>query len=245
MRDVITSSHTPVLLAVFAHPDDESYRSGGTLALLTRCGVCVQLLIATRGEAGSRGDPPLCTAEELPAVRERELRCACSMLGIEPPRLLDYHDGRLKESNPEHLTEKILAVIRQVRPQVVLTFGPDGLSGHHDHVVIGQCAAEAYRRAEDLAALYAVAVPRSVTDRLDMQRVQPVPDEAITLSVDVSPVWEVKLAAIRCHATQLGSSPVMRAPVEQQHVFLGTEHFVRLAARRPDEEVIQSLVHQV
>ena len=245
MRDVITSSHTPVLLAVFAHPDDESYRSGGTLALLTRCGVCVQLLIATRGEAGSRGDPPLCTAEELPAVRERELRCACSMLGIEPPRLLDYHDGRLKESNPEHLTEKILAVICQVRPQVVLTFGPDGLSGHPDHVVIGQCAAEAYRRAEDIAALYTVAVPRSVTERLDIQRVQPVPDEAIALSVDVSPVWEVKLAAIRCHATQLGSSPIMRAPVEQQHVVLGTEHFVRLAARRPDEEVIQSLVHQV
>ena len=245
MRDEISSSHTPVLLAVFAHPDDESYLSGGTLALLTRRGVCVQLLIATRGEAGSRGDPPLCTAEELPAVRERELRCACSMLGIESPRLLDYHDGRLKESNLEHLTEKILAVICQVRPQVVLTFGPDGLSGHPDHVVIGQCAAEAYRRAEDIAALYAVAVPRSVTERLDMQRVQPVPDEAIALSVDVSPVWEVKLAAIRCHATQLGSSPIMRAPVEQQHVFLGTEHFVRLAARRPDEEVIQSLVHQV
>jgi len=206
--------------------------------------VCVQLLIATRGEAGSRGDPPLCTADELPAVRERELRCACSVLGIEPPRLLDYHDGRLKKSNPEHLTEKILAVIREVRPQMVLTFGPDGLSGHPDHVVIGQCAAEAYRRAADIAALYAVAVPRSVTERLDMQRVQPVPDEAIALSVDVSPVWEVKLAAIRCHATQLASSPIMRAPVQQQRLFLEMEHFVRLAARRPDEEVIQSLAHQ-
>ena len=245
MRDGNISSHAPVLLAVFAHPDDESYRSGGTLALLARRGVCVQVLVATRGEAGSRGDPPLCTAEELPAVRESELRCACSVLGIEPPRLLDYHDGRLKESNPEHLTEKILAVIRQIHPQVVLTFGPDGLSGHPDHVVIGQCAAEAYRRADDLSALYALAVPRSVAERFHMQRIQPVPDEAITMSVDVSPVWEVKLAAIRCHATQLASAPMMRAPVEQQHLFLGTEHFVLLAARRPEEGVMQSLALQV
>lgn len=238
-------SHDPVLLAVFAHPDDESYRPGGTLALLARAGVCVQMLVATRGEAGSRGDPPLCAADELPAVREGELRCACSVLGIEPPRLLDYHDGHLKESNPEHLTEEILAVILQVRPQAVLTFGPEGLSGHPDHIVIGQCAAEAYRRAEEPSALYAVAVPRSVTERLHMQRVLPVPDEAIALSVDVSAVWEVKLAAIRCHATQLASSPMMRAPVEQQHLFLGTEHFVRLAARRPEERLMQPLALQV
>lgn len=245
MRDEITSSQLPVLMAVFAHPDDESYRSGGTLALLARRGVCVQLLVATRGEAGSRGDPPLCAAEELPAVRERELRCACSALEIEAPRFLGYYDGRLKESNPEHITEKILAVMRQVRPQVVLTFGPDGLSGHPDHIIIGRCAAEAYHRAEEIAALYAVAVPRSVVERLDMRRIQPVPDEAITLSVDVSPVWEMKLAAIRCHATQLASSPIMRASQEQQHLFLGTEHFVRLDTRRRDEEVFQSLTDQV
>lgn len=66
----------PGLLAVFAHPDDETFRPGGTLALLACGGFPVHVLTATRGEAGSCGDPPLCTSEELAAVREKELRCA-------------------------------------------------------------------------------------------------------------------------------------------------------------------------
>ena len=72
-------------LAVFAHPDDETFRAGGTLALLVQAGVQVQVVTATRGEAGSCGDLPLCVPEDLPALRERELRCACQDLGIEPP----------------------------------------------------------------------------------------------------------------------------------------------------------------
>lgn len=224
------------LLAVFAHPDDESYRPGGTLALLARRGVQVQVLTATRGQAGSCGDPPLCRPEELPAVREQELYCACAALGIEPLHILDYQDGHLSQVDPEQLIAHILDVVQQVRPQVILTFGPDGLSGHPDHVTIGRCAAEAFRRTEDVAALYAIAVPRSVAERLEMKHVRPVPDEAITLTVDVSSVGEAKLAAIRCHATQWSSSPMMRAPIEQQRLFLGTEYFVRTALRHPDPD---------
>jgi len=220
-------------LAVLAHPDDEAYRPGGTLALLARRGVRVHLLTATRGQAGSCGDPPLCTPAELPAVRERELRCACAVLGIEPPRLLDYQDGHLAEADPEVLIAQILEVVDEVRPQVLLTFGPDGLSGHSDHVAIGRCAAEAYRRAGEVAALYTLAVPRSLAEQLGMQRVHPVPDEAIALRVDILPVWETKLAAIRCHATQLSASPMMHAPIERQRLFFGAEHFVQAAVRRP------------
>lgn len=200
------------LLAVFAHPDDESYRPGGTLALLARRGVQVQVLTATRGEAGSCGDPPLCTPEELPAVRERELRCACVALGIEPPRLLDYQDGHLSEEEPEQLTARIIEVVREVRPQVMLTFGPDGLSGHPDHVAIGRCTREAFSHAEEVAALYTVAVPHSVAEQLGMQHVRSVPDETIVLAVDASPAWEAKLAAIRCRATRWSASPMTRAP---------------------------------
>jgi LmbE family N-acetylglucosaminyl deacetylase len=80
-----------------------------------------------------------------------------------------------------------------------------------------------------------------------MRRVQSVPDEAIALSVNVSTVWETKLAAICCHATQLSSSPMMRAPVERQRLFFGTEHFVRAATRRPDwlEEILQEQCQQL
>lgn len=222
------------MLAVFAHPDDETFRPGGTLALLARVGVRVQVLTATRGEAGSCGDPPLCTPEELPAVRERELRCACAALGIEPPRILGYQDGYLSEVDPKQLIAHILEVMQEVRPQVMLTFGPDGLSGHPDHVAIGQCAAEAFRRDEKVAARYTVVVPRSVAEQLNMRQVHPVADADIALRVDVSSVWDTKLAAIHCHATQLSASPMLRAPIERQRLFFGTEYFVRAATRRPN-----------
>jgi LmbE family N-acetylglucosaminyl deacetylase len=228
-----------VLLAVFAHPDDETFRPGGTLALLARRGVAVHLLTATRGEAGSSGDPPLCRSAELGAVRERELRCACTVLGIEPPRILDCQDGRLGEADPERIIARILGIVDEVRPQVMLTFGPDGLSGHPDHIAIGQCAAEAFRRAGGVAALYAVAVPRSVAERLGMRRVRPVPNEPIALAVDVSPAWETKLAAIGCHATQLSASPMTRAPIEKQQLFFGTEYFVRAAPRQPEHDFVE------
>jgi LmbE family N-acetylglucosaminyl deacetylase len=230
------------LLAVFAHPDDETFRPGGTLALLARRGVRVHLVTATHGEAGSPGDPPLCRPEELGAVRERELRRACTALGIEPPRLLGYRDGHLSEADFAEIVAQVLGVADEVRPQVMLSFGPDGLSGHPDHVAIGQCAAEAFRRVEGATVLYTVAVPRSVAGQLEIQRVRPVPDESIALSVDVSAVWETKLDAIRCHATQLSSSPMMRAPVERQRLFFGTEHFVRAAVRQPDHDFMEEVL---
>jgi LmbE family N-acetylglucosaminyl deacetylase len=220
------------LLAVFAHPDDETFRPGGMLALLARQGVRIEVLTFTRGEAGSRGDPPLCTPAELPTVREGELRAACTVLGLLPPRLLDYADGRLQEADPETMITHILSIVNVIRPQVLLSFGLDGLSGHPDHIAVGQWAAEAFRRAGDATALYTLAVPRSLAETLNMRQVCAVPDEAIALTVDVSAAWDIKLAAMHCHATQISSSPMLSAPEERQRLFFGREHFVRVA-RQP------------
>jgi len=203
--------------------------------LLARRGVRVHVLTATRGQAGSCGEPPLCSPDELPAVRERELRCACAALGIEPPRLLDYPDGCLSEIDPETIVAEILTMVDEVHPQVMLAFGPDGISGHPDHIAIGQCAAEAFRRAEDVNALYILAVPLSLAEKLGMTQIRAVPDEVITLAVDISETWAAKLAAIHCHATQLSSSPITRASLERQRSFLGREYFVRAAARGRDD----------
>ena len=229
-------SRSKTFLAIFAHPDDESFRPGGTLALLARRDVRVQLLTATRGEAGSCGNPPLCNLNELPSVREDELRCACMALGIEPPWFMDYQDGHLSEINPEQIISRILKVVDEVRPQVILTFGSDGLSGHPDHVVIGRCAAEAFRRNEQVSALYTVAIPLTLSERFNMRHINAVPDEIISLKMDVSSIWDTKMAAIRCHATQLSSSPILQATMEQQRLFLGTEYFVRMALRRPEND---------
>jgi len=219
------------LLAVFAHPDDETFRCGGTLALLARRGVHIQVLTATRGEAGSCGSPPQCRTDELAAIREQELRRACVALGIEPPRLMDYQDGHLSEADPERIISEILAVLREVRPQVMLTYGPEGVSGHLDHIAIGQYATEVFHRAEDVAALYAIAVPQSLAAVMGIPRIRPVPDESIALTVNVMPVWEAKLASICCHRTQLSETPILEAPPDRQRMFLGREHFRRLAWR--------------
>jgi LmbE family N-acetylglucosaminyl deacetylase len=238
------------LVAVFAHPDDESFRPGGTLALLARRDARVQVLTATRGQAGSRGDPPLCSPAELPAVREAELRCACAALGLQPPILLDYQDSQLADADSETLIAETLAIVRELRPQIMLTFGADGISGHPDHIAIGGVAAEAFRRAEDVpalsvanvSALYTLAVPHSLAETLGMKQIRAVLDEAITLAVDVSSVWDSKMSAIRCHRTQSGESPILIAPEAKQRLFLGMEHFCLSSSRPAPDGKIANLL---
>jgi LmbE family N-acetylglucosaminyl deacetylase len=111
------------------------------------------VLTFTRGEAGSCGDPPLCTRDELPAVRERELHCASLALGTQPPCLLNYADNHLQQADVEIMVAQILSVLHGVNPQVWLSFGRDGLSNHPDHIVVGQWTAEAFSRSEKSAAL--------------------------------------------------------------------------------------------
>ena len=232
------------LLAIFAHPDDESFRCGGTLALLARRGVRVWVLCATRGEAGVPGLSP----EQAGQVRERELRCACRALGIEPPRFLDYQDGTLAQVDEGQAVERVVRAVRELRPQVLLTWPPDGLSGHPDHVAVSRWTGEAFRRlglSSPLAkrrrtetkasplSLYHIVVPRSLAQALGVTHLHTVPDEVVTLAVDVSAVWEAKMAAIRCHRTQMGGSPILSASEERRRLFLGMEHF-RLEVVRPD-----------
>ncbi len=235
------TDHPLGVLAVLAHPDDEAFRLGGTLALLAQAGACVQVLSSTRGESGSCGKPPLCTREGLPALRESELRCSCRALGIEPPRFMGYGDGHLADVDQDQGVERVLAVIDELQPQVLITWPPDGLSGHPDHMAVSRWTQSAY--AQTVAwqpapwALYYLAVPLSVAVPLGLNQLRTVPDEQVDVAVDVQSVWEQKLAAIRCHRTQLGESPILAAPLERQQLFLGTEHFRRVGARQETDLV--------
>jgi len=218
------------LLAVFAHPDDEAFRCGGTLALLAQRGARVWVLCATRGEAGVPG----MTAQQAGQVRERELLCSCRALGIEPPRFLDYWDGTLAQVDEEQAVAQVVQAVQELRPQVLLTWPPDGVSGHPDHVAVSRWTGEAFRRTAGPLVLYHIAIPHSLAQALGMTHLRTVPDEEITLTVDASPAWEQKLAAIRCHRTQIAGSPILSAPEERRRLFLGTEHF-RLATSTGSE----------
>jgi LmbE family N-acetylglucosaminyl deacetylase len=134
---------TPRLMAVLAHPDDESLGMGGTLAKYAAEGAEVFLLTATRGDRGRYrghppGDPQHPGSQALATIREAELRAAASALGVCDISLLDYRDQHLDLANPREAITAIVEHLRRVQPDVVLTFGPDGAYGHPDHIAISQ-----------------------------------------------------------------------------------------------------------
>src|SRR5437667_3183570 len=129
------------LMSVLAHPDDESLGTGGTLARYAAEGVETYLVTATRGERGW-GDPATYPGlAELGRIRTAELQAAAAVLGLREVAFLDYIDGDVDQADPAEVVARLVAPIRRIRPQVVLTFGPDGSYGHPDHIAISQGAA--------------------------------------------------------------------------------------------------------
>lgn len=149
------------ILSVLAHPDDESFGMGGTLALYAEQGVEVYLVCATRGEAGEVGPEYLQNYESIGELREAELRCAAGHLGLTSVHFLDYRDsgmtGSAANNHPEALVQadmeevasKIVHYIRKIKPQVVLTFDPIGGYRHPDHIAIHEATVKAFHYAGD------------------------------------------------------------------------------------------------
>lgn len=131
------------LLGVFAHPDDEVFCIGGTLAQWAEAGSETMIISATRGEAGQIQDARAASRGTLGAVREQELRAACARLGVQRVECLDYGDGTLAEVDAAMLAGHVATFIRDFQPDVVVTFGPDGGYGHPDHIAISIATTEA------------------------------------------------------------------------------------------------------
>ncbi|GED66633.1 PIG-L domain-containing protein [Brevibacillus reuszeri] len=132
------------ILFIYAHPDDETFASGISICKYSQDkNTSSHLLCATRGQAGKAGNPPICTPEELPAVREQELRTAASILGLDTVELLDYEDKYLGDVPLPELVSHIHAAIEKWQPEVVVTFAPHGISGHPDHRAISAATTQA------------------------------------------------------------------------------------------------------
>lgn len=127
------------LLAVFPHPDDETFGLGSTLARYSAEGAETYLVCATRGERGwfeSEGPDP--GFEAVAQIREAELRCAAEILGLREVSFLGYLDGDVDQADPEEIIGRIVTQIRRIKPQIVVTFSPDGAYGHPDHIALSQ-----------------------------------------------------------------------------------------------------------
>jgi LmbE family N-acetylglucosaminyl deacetylase len=231
------------LLAIFAHPDDESMGMGATLAKYSAEGVETTLVCATRGERGWFGPEERNPGPgALGQIREGELRRAAETLGMKEVHFLDYVDGDLDRANFAEAIDKIVTHIRAIQPQVIVTFPPDGNYGHPDHIAIGQftsaaivCAADAsYVDAKNLPAhrvskLYYMVDSENFVNFItpfmgDMSF--PVDDQMrgetawkewmVTTRIDMSAHCMTALRAIKCHESQLATIGALADLPEEQ-----------------------------
>lgn len=254
------------LLWILAHPDDEAFGNAGVMTWARsrwlRCG----LVCATRGEAGEISAPELADAATLGAVREVELRTAMAHVGLAALEILPFRDsgmaGTAENDDPRSLEKAadrevlahLIAHIRRLRPTTVVTFGPDGVYGHPDHVKIGRLATDAVTAAAgaddpglgppwQVTSLYYTAAPREAIVEASKRPGGPfsslppeaveslgVPSADITHWYDVTPFLATKKRVLRSHATQMNQSgPFADLDQPDAEAWLGREQAVRVA----------------
>jgi len=243
------------LMCVLAHPDDESLGMGGTLARYASEGVETYLVTATRGERGWFGDekenPGL---EALGRIREAELRCAAETLGIREVHFMDYIDGDLDQAPYDEAVGKVVSHLRRVKPDIVITFAPDGAYGHPDHIAICQmttaavvCAADpdyadTLSEPHSVSKLYYMAWPKGKWDAYQSafgdlvmhidgveRRAIPWPDWALTAVIDTTEYWSTVWQAVSCHKSQLPAYGQLEHLPENHHKGLwGSQEYYRV-----------------
>ena len=262
-----SGSSTPPLvgrtvLGIFAHPDDESLACGGTLARLADAGANVVVLCASHGEAGSVCDPALVPeGDSLGGVRARELRAAAAVLGVAEVIVLDHSDGDLRWDRVAELHSEIVRAIERYRPAAVITFAEDGLYWHLDHIGIHERTYTAVLSFGAAAPpLYYVTmregVMREVVDAAHAKASAPadstfwgIAADAFGHSarppgfvIDVRDWVPRKLAALRCHRTQIGpNNPIAWIDDDEARRWLGREQFRRSPLDATGEPILEHL----
>ena len=244
------------LLAIVAHPDDESLATGGILAKYAASGIQTYLVMATRGERGwSSQTAPYPGPQALGRLREAELRAAAQVLGLREVVFLDYQDGELDRADPAQAIGKIVTQLRRIQPDVVVTFDPNGMYGHPDHIAISQLTTTAVVAAADpnyqglkggaphrVAKLYYRVFGQAeqvVYEATFGQLVMPVdsverhfiawPEWAITTRIDTSAYREQVWQAIECHRSQLPDCQKLKELADEVHLhFWKTQTYYRV-----------------
>jgi LmbE family N-acetylglucosaminyl deacetylase len=200
------------ILGVWAHPDDEGYLSAGIMADAVRNGNRVVCVTATRGEAA---DPERWPPAELAQIREVEIANALEILGVKEHRWLGYPDGGCAGVDAEAAIARIVALIEEVQPDTVLTFGPDGGTGHPDHIAVSNWTEAAVARASPHPALYFSTNSAEWADRFEAAAIEmgvmmgaeslprtPLSELAILVNLD-GELLDLKERAMCAQATQV------------------------------------------
>jgi LmbE family N-acetylglucosaminyl deacetylase len=259
-------TETLTLMAVHAHPDDEASSTGGVLAKYSDQGVRTVVVTCTNGEFGDGpagikpGDDGHDTVD-VAQIRLAELRAACELLGVAELQTLGYHDSGMPDweyrHNPEAFCNvpleesagRIAALIEKYRPDVVITYDPDGAYQHPDHVHASRSAIAAVELVPTPAKLYLAAMRRSGWQRVvealraagedvpewemseEDARIMRESDARITTTVDITSVHDRKRAALLAHASQITDSWFTKIPPEIAASVFGQETFIRAIDR--------------
>ncbi len=231
------------LLGIWAHPDDEAYCSSGLMAQVRDEGGRVVVVTATRGEHGT-DDPAAWPPGRLATLREHELRESLAQAGVTEHRWLGHRDGELAGIGVEDGAATLLPILEEVRPTVIVTFGPEGMTGHPDHRAISAWTTHAWRAGGERAALwYATLTPEfhqawgELNDEVGlwMGGSAPPTHDASELSAEVrlsGRRLDRKHRALRAHASQTRALEQLVGP-DRYRAWWSTESFVAAARRRP------------
>jgi N-acetylglucosamine malate deacetylase 2 len=189
------------ILVVLPHPDDEAFGASGTLAIHIYNGAKVTYACLTLGEMGrNMGVPPFANRVTLPAIRLEELRASCKAIGIQDLRLLGFHDKMIEFEEPQLLDGKISALLKELRPSLVLTFYP-GYAVHPDHDATGAAVirAVAAMPKKDRPIVHCIAFAKNTTEAIGIA----------DIIVDVRGFLTNKLNSIRAHRSQFQAPELM------------------------------------
>jgi LmbE family N-acetylglucosaminyl deacetylase len=227
------------MLGVWAHPDDEAYLSAGLMAALRRAGRRVVVATATRGEHGT-DDPATWPPQLLARLRERELAASLAAVGVDEHHWLGHEDGTLADVDPTLGAADIADLVRAVRPEVVVTFGPDGMTGHPDHKAVSDWVARACRDLSEPPRVWHATLTtgfhrtwRGLNDTvglwLDRSAVPSIRSSELAWSLPGDgALRDRKYAALRAHASQ--TDPLVSLVGESTYrAWWSGEYFVEAA----------------
>jgi len=225
------------VLAVWAHPDDESFVAGGLLAAASDAGSTIVCLTATRGEQGT-ADHGRWDEVRLARTRSHELAAARAVLGVEGHMWLPFRDGACETVSPGRGLAAVARAIDEVQPDTIVTFGPDGITGHADHRAVSQWTSHAWAAVRPSATLLWAALTADAAAQ--MAEAEPAagafypgyprttPDADVVLRLDLrGELLDRKFAAIRAHATQ-SAELVHRLGEDAFRRWWSTESFVQV-----------------
>lgn len=236
------------LLCVFAHPDDECYGPGGTIARCARDGADVFVTTFTAGEAGSIGISKTLPRDELARRRRAELAAACAALGVGGHRVLGAPDGGVAAVDPAWAVGEILADIRRLRPHVAMTFHRRGVSSHPDHIAVANFLDRALAASDrdGPQASYEWGIPRHRAALYQRPNLVPLEDHEVAAVVDIdAEAMDRKIEAIGRHATQLDFFVGMQRKFDYRAVAT-PEYFARGRSRiefqdRPVSDIFEEV----